>query len=147
MASPLRSTIGEGFEAGQLERRVGDAGGVEAHQTCGAKPVFALRSSGELVADPGDGGARRALVSGLAFEAEVALPAFAGIEALHHRAHEGKVADVQLALSGGAWLGQAVGRMMDRAVRDGKLDPLPCLRRAFTRLPLARVMAWRHMDR
>ena len=74
--------FGEGFEAGQFERRVGDAGGVNAHQVRGAEPVFALRRGGELVADPGDGGAHGALVGGLAFDAEVALPAFAGIEAL-----------------------------------------------------------------
>ena len=73
-----------------------------------------------------------------AFNPEVALPAVSGIKPLHHRTHEGEVADVQLALPCGAWLGQAGGRMVDKAVRDGNLGPLPCLRRPFTRLPLAR---------
>ena len=101
-------------------------------------PVLALGGSGKLVADPGDGGAHGALVGGLAFNPEVALPAVSGIKPLHHRTHEGEVADVQLALPCGAWLGQAGGRMVDKAVRDGNLGPLPCLRRPFTRLPLAR---------
>ena len=86
--------FGEGFEAGQFERRVGDAGRVDTQQARGAEPVLAFRGGGELVADPGDGGAHGALVGGLAFYAEVALPAFAGIEALDHRAHEREMADV-----------------------------------------------------
>ena len=90
--------FGEGFEAGQFERRVGDAGRVDAHQARGAEPILTLRGCGELVANPGDGGAHGALVSGLSLDAEVALPAFAGIETLDHRAHEREVADVQLAL-------------------------------------------------
>ena len=98
--------FGEGFEAREFEGcskcGVGDAGGIDAHQARGAEPVLAFRGGSELVADPGDGGAHGALVGGLAFDAEVALPAFSGIEALHHRAHEGEVADVQLALAGRA---------------------------------------------
>ena len=49
-----------------------------------------------------DGGAHDALIGGLPFDAEVALPAFARIEPLRHRAHESEVPDVQLALPGGA---------------------------------------------
>ena len=90
--------FGEDFKAGQFERRVGDAGDVDAHQARGAEPVLALRGSAELISDPGDGRAHGALVGGLAFDAKLALSAFASIEALDHRAHEREVADVQLAM-------------------------------------------------
>ena len=140
--------FGEGFEAGQFERRVGDAGGVDAHQARGAEAVLALRGGGELVADPGDGGAHGALVGGLAFDAEVALPAFAGIEALDHRAHEREVADVQLALACGADRREAARRCSgggaEQRRRSTSALPCPCglrpLRaRAGQRLVVARV--------
>ena len=61
----------------------------------------AFGGGGKLAADPGDGGIHRALVTGLAFGSKVTLPALAGVEPLHHRAHEGEVADVQFAVAGG----------------------------------------------
>jgi hypothetical protein len=94
--------LSEGFQARELEvtgRRCGwrrcapDA-------PCRTGPGASRR--GELVADPGNRGAHGALVGGLAFDAEVSLPAVPGIEALDHRAHEGEVADVKLALARGA---------------------------------------------
>ena len=69
------------------------------HTRRGAEAVLAFRGQRELVADPGDGGAHGALVAGLAFDPEIPLPAFAGVQPLDHRAHEGEVADVQLALA------------------------------------------------
>ena len=60
--------LGEGFEAGQVQGQVGDAGGVEAHQARRAIAILAPCGGGELLANPGDGGAHRALVAGLAFE-------------------------------------------------------------------------------
>ena len=97
--------FGEGFEARGFKRRVGDAGGVDAHQACGAEPVLALGGGGELVADSGDGSAHGSLVGGLAFDPQVAAPALPGIEPLDHRTHEGEVTDVQLALPCGDNLG------------------------------------------
>ena len=140
--------FGEGFEAGQFERRIRDAGGVDAHQARGAEPVLTLRGCGELVADPGDGGAHRALVGRFAFDAEVALPAFAGIESLDHRAHEREVADVELALPCGADRCEAARRCSGRGAEQRRritcAPPCPCglrpLRgRAGQRLVVARV--------
>ena len=87
-------------------RGVRDIRGVEAHQPRDSVPVVVLRSGAKLGADPGDGGPHRALVGGLALDAEEALPAVAGFKPVDHRTHEGEVPSVQLALARGVgrWL-------------------------------------------
>ena len=83
------------LEPRNLKISVSDPAGIKQHQPRGPGTCLALGSGRELVLDPLDGGVHgpAALVT---FDPEVALPALAHVQALDDRAHEGKVADVEL---------------------------------------------------
>src|ERR1035438_9598239 len=92
--------FGEGLQARQLLGGLTEPAGIEQDQPGGARPRLALGGGGELVPDPLD---RRLDVARriVAFDPEIPLPALAYAQPLDHRAHEGEVADVELARTGG----------------------------------------------
>jgi len=70
--------FGEYFQASQVERQVGDAVGIQAHQARRAIVNLELHCGGELVAGPLGGGQYSALDGGLTVNPEVPIPAVAG---------------------------------------------------------------------
>ena len=111
--------LGKDLQARQVQRRIRNTRGVELHQARGAGPVLPPGGQRKLLADPSNGGAHDTPIGDLAFQAQVALPAVARIDALHNCAHEGEVADMQLALPRDCWPGahrRAVARVGCRGV-------------------------------
>ena len=94
----LESALGgKLLQARQPRAGIRNPGDVDQYKSGRAVAVLAPRGSGELVAQPADGGAHQARIAAFAFDAQIAVPAGTHLEALDQRAHEREVADVQLA--------------------------------------------------